>query len=105
MNKAEANYKAKIKQLLKLQETIDMMLSNPKDKEKLKAAVKEMSDSMTRIDAERDLQKDIVDKIADEVGIEKKHVKKFATMYHKQNFNEVQTEFEEVSSLYEDMFG
>ena len=81
------------------------LISNPADKKKLEDAVVELSNSMTRVDAERDLQKDIVDRIADEVGVEKKYVKKLATIYHRQTFAQVQTEQEELESLYEDLFG
>ena len=81
------------------------MLTNPKDKERLTNAVKEMSNSMTRIDAERDLQKDIVDKVYDETGVDKKYIKKLAAIYHRQTFAQVQTEREELEGLYEELFG
>jgi|TARA_B110000908_G_C10264157_1_gene462035 hypothetical protein len=94
-----------LREYIKFKEMIEMMLSNPKDKERLKAGVKELSDSMTRVEAERDLQKDIVEAVFDEIGVDKKIIKKFASMYHKQNFTQVQSEFEEVTGLYEDIFG
>lgn len=81
------------------------MLTNPKDKEKLQNAIQELSNSMTRIDAERDFQKDAVDKVADETGVDKKYIKKLASMYHKQTFAQVQTEQEELEDLYESLFG
>lgn len=81
------------------------MLTNPKDKERLTNAVKEMSNSMTRIDAERDHQKDIVDKAHDETGVDKKYIKKLAAIYHRQTFAQVQTEREELEELYEELFG
>ena len=77
------------------------MLSNPADQKKLADAVKEMSNSMTRVDAEKDLQKNIVDTIHDELGLEKKYVKKVAQLWHKQNFAQMQTEQEEIEGLYE----
>ena len=81
------------------------MITNPKDKEKLTAAIKEISNSMTRIDAERDFQKDAIEKVADDTGVDKKFVKKLATIYHRQTFTQVQTEQEELQGLYEDLFG
>lgn len=81
------------------------MLTNPKDKERLINAVKEMSNSMTRMDAERDHQKDIVDKAADETGIDKKYIKRLSSIYHRQTFAQVQTEREELEGLYEQLFG
>lgn len=99
MREVRRNFKRSFEQ------EMNMLLSSPKDRERLKSSVKEMSDSMTRVDAERDLQKDIVDNISDEIGVEKKHIKKFASMYHKQNFTQVQSEFEEFTNLYEEVFG
>ena len=77
------------------------MLSNPADREKLLASIKEMSNSMTRVDAEKDFQKDIIDKVNDDLGLEKKYVRKLAAIYHRQNFTTVQQEQEELQELYE----
>ena len=84
---------------------LNMMITNPKDKERLQSGIKELSNSMTRVDAERDLQKDIADAVNDDTGIDKKYIKKLASIYHKQTFNAVLTEQEEIQSLYEDLFG
>jgi glutaminase len=81
------------------------MITNPKDKEKLTAAIKELSNSMVRMDAERDFQKEAIANVSDETGIDKKYVKKLATIYHKQTFAQVQTETEEIETLYETLFG
>lgn len=77
------------------------MLSSPADREKLLASIKEMSNSMTRVDAEKDFQKDVIDKVNDELGLEKKYVRKLAAIYHRQNFTTVQQEQEELQELYE----
>lgn len=77
------------------------MLSSPADREKLLSAIKEMSNSMTRVDAEKDFQKDVIDKVNDELGLEKKYVRKLAGIYHRQNFTTVQQEQEELQELYE----
>jgi hypothetical protein len=77
------------------------MLSNPADREKLLASIKEMSNSMTRVDAEKDFQKDVIDKVNDDLGLEKKYVRKLASIYHRQNFTTVQQEQEELVELYE----
>jgi hypothetical protein len=77
------------------------MLHNPADREKLLNSIKEMSNSMTRVDAEKDYQKDVIDKVNDELGLEKKYVRKLANMYHRQNYSTVQTEFDELQELYE----
>ena len=77
------------------------MLSNPKDRDSLLNGIKEMSNSMTRVDAEKDFQKDVIEKLADELSIDKKYIRKLASIYHKQNFTVVQSEMEEVQELYE----
>ena len=77
------------------------MLSNPEDRKKLYNCVIEISNSMTRMDGERDFQKEAIDAIAEELDIEKKYVRKVANIYHKQNMNTVKMENEEVEELYE----
>lgn len=70
------------------------------DKDKLKGAIREMNDSMTRVAAERELQKEIVTKICDELGLDKKLVKRMAKVYFKANFND---EMEE-NKTFEDFY-
>lgn len=77
------------------------MLSNPEDRKKLLNAIKEIDNSMTRVAAERDFQKDAITTIADDLDLEKKYVRKLASIYHKQNFAQVQADQEEVETLYE----
>ena len=79
------------------------MISSPEDRKKLLSAVKEISNSMTRADAERDFKKDAITAIADKLDLEKKYVRKLAVIFHKQNYNEVQQEREELEVLYEAM--
>lgn len=76
-------------------------MNNPKDKETVKQALKEYSNSATRIEAEKDLQKNIIEELSDKVGIEKKYLNKLASMYHKQSFQQFQQETEEMEELYE----
>ena len=77
---------------------------NSVDKQKLASVIKELSDSMTRVDAEKDLQKDIIQVTFENEGFDKKKLRKLATMYHKQNAVEVRTETDEVFELYEELF-
>ena len=81
------------------------MLSNPKDRERLLNAIKEIDNSMTRVAAERDFQKDAINAVADELDLEKKYVRKLASIYHKQNLSQVQQETEEVFELYDLIMG
>ncbi len=79
------------------------MISNPEDRKKLRNAINEISNSYTRIQAERDLVKEIVVDISDKLQIPKRTITKIARIYYKQNFNEEQESFEELESLYEEM--
>jgi hypothetical protein len=74
------------------------------DKEKVAAAIREMSDSMLRIDAEKELMKDIVDVTNEKYGVDKKHFRKIANIFHKRNLEESRTETNEVYELYEELF-
>ncbi|MGB1915287.1 MAG: hypothetical protein ACPHL3_04900 [Paracoccaceae bacterium] len=58
------------------------------DRNKVQGALKEMSDSMTRVSAEKDLQKDIAQRMLDEVGVPKKDFNKLARIYHASNLME-----------------
>lgn len=77
------------------------MLSNPTDQKRLVGAMKELSNSMTRVEAERDFQKEAIDSVAEDLNLEKKYIRKLATIYHKQNMTEFKQENEEVETLYE----
>lgn len=76
----------------------------PEDKKRLHGAIKELSDSMTRVDAEKDLQRDIIQTTFETLGVDKKKIRKLANIYHKQNAVEVRTEAEDVFELYEEIF-
>jgi methyl-accepting chemotaxis protein len=59
-----------------------------KDRKDIQNALREMSDSMTRVSAEKDLQKDIAQKILDEIGVPKREFNKLAKIYHASNLME-----------------
>ena len=86
---------------LKLENVLKMVVNNPKDREVILNAMKEWSNSATRVAAEKDLQKNIISDLADKVDVEKKYLGKLATMYHNQNFAQFQQEREEIEELYE----
>jgi hypothetical protein len=73
----------------------------PQDKKKLEDALKEMSTSMTRVEAERDLQKNLIGDICEELDLNKKVFRKLAKVYHKQNFADEVATHQEFESLYE----
>jgi len=68
------------------------------DRKVLRKAVMEMNDSMTRVGAERELQKETTNEIVDKLGIDKKLFRRMSRAYFRANFKEeVQenTDFEE----------
>lgn len=71
------------------------------DRKRMRKAIMEMNDSMTRVGAERELQKETTNEICNSLGIDKKLFKRMSRAYFKANFNdEVQenTDFEEFYS-------
>ena len=78
-------------------------VTNPADKKKIKDALFEISGSYSRIEAERDLIKDIVQNLADDFELSKKQVNKIARAYHKNNYNQQVAESEEFQELYESL--
>ena len=71
------------------------------DRKKLHNALVEASNLLTRIDAERDLIKNIINDTNKNFQIPKKTIKKLVRVYHKQNFSEEVATHEEFESLYE----
>jgi len=68
---------------------------------KLMGAVKDMANSLGRIAAERDLQKNIRGDICEELDLNTKVFNKLVKTYYKQNFHEEQNTHEEFETLYE----
>ena len=71
------------------------------DRKKVHGALVEASNSLTRIDAERDLIKNIIADASKNFEIPKKTLKKLIRVYHKQNFSEEVATHEEFETLYE----
>lgn len=71
------------------------------DKKQIRGAVVEASNSLLRIDAEKDLIKNIIDGLYDTYKIPKKTLSKIIKVYHKQNFNEEVALNEEFEDLYQ----
>lgn len=76
------------------------MISSPADRKRIKDAMQEISDSMTRMDAEKDLIKEIIKDLNDQFKISKRILSKMARTYHKQNFHNEQQLNDEFESLY-----
>ena len=75
------------------------------DRKKIKDAMQEASNSLLRIDAEKDLIKNIVTDLYDQFKIPKKTLSKMIKVYHKNNFQEEVAEADEFETLYETITG
>jgi len=75
-------------------------ISSPSDRQKIKKMLGEISDSMTRISAERDLIKETIKEMSDEFKLPKRTLNKMAKVYFKQNFHVEQADHEEFEALY-----
>jgi hypothetical protein len=74
---------------------------SPTDKAKILGMLSEISNSLTRIESERDLIKEILERMQDETEIPKKLGRKLARVYHKRNFEEEVAEQNDFVEIYE----
>jgi len=70
----------------------------------LKGRFEELSNSMTRVESERDLMKDIYNGIKEEFEIQPKLSRKLAKTYHKRDIHEVTAEADELEEIYTELF-
>jgi len=75
--------------------------SSPADREKIRRVMCTISDSLTRIEAERDIIKDELNALVEEFEIPKKFLSKMSRTYHRQNFQDLVGESDDFQSLYE----
>lgn len=78
-----------------------LILSNPADQKKLLDVLRETSNSLVRIEAEKDLIKESVKNICDELQLTKRVVNRMVKVYHKQNFHEEVAAHEQFETLYQ----
>lgn len=74
---------------------------SPEDKKKIKTAISVMTDSLTRMDAERDLIKAEAEALYATLGMPAKMSKKLARTKHKASFNNETEEFRLFETLFE----
>jgi Spy/CpxP family protein refolding chaperone len=70
-------------------------------KKELKEAVQQLNDSMTRVAAERDYQKESVNNISDKTGVDKKIIRRMAKVYFKANYSQEQEENRNFEEFYD----
>lgn len=82
-----------------------VMPSSPSDLKEIQNAVKEASNSLIKIDAERDYIKDTSDNMKEKFGMPPAKFKKLVMIYHKQNLNELEAKHEEIKETYIQVMG
>jgi ssDNA-specific exonuclease RecJ len=76
-------------------------VSNPADREKIKKMLAEISGSLTRMEAERDLVRETIKDMSKQFNLPVKTLNRMAKVYHKQNYSQEIAEHEEFEELYE----
>ena len=77
-----------------------MTLTEQEKKDVLRV-IKDCSDSLTRMEGEREFIKESIITLNDKFGLDKAHLRKVVNIYYKQNLAEVQAQNTEVEDLYE----
>lgn len=75
--------------------------SNPADREKIFKVLKTVSESMTRIESERELIKEEIGALVEAYEIPRKFLNRMARTYHRQTYDQVIQETEDFSALYD----
>lgn len=79
--------------------------NDPETLKTIKDALFELSASMTRIEGEKDFQKEALSDLAEKTQVPKKYLSRMANLYHRQNKAEVEGDNELLSELYDAVFG
>lgn len=75
--------------------------SNEADREKIMKSIEAISDSLTRIEGEKNWIKEEIAAVSESTNVPKKFLNKLARTYHKQNFDNVMKEVEDFEALYD----
>ena len=79
--------------------------TNPEDLKKIKAALTQISDTMTIIEGHRGVISDDLKSISETYDLPAKFVRKMARAYHTQTFKKEVQEMEDFQVLYEQVMG
>ena len=77
--------------------------SDPKEREKMKGMLTEITHRLRQIDDNREAMKEIADEVVKTYGIQKKTVTKLARTMYKHNYADLQSENEHFEILYESL--
>jgi len=83
-------------------EVVEIVIpSSPVDRKVVADGIKEISNSMTRIEGERTYIKESIDALHEKFNIDKKYLRRMARDYHKDQFEVVTEEDAQYSDLFE----
>lgn len=86
-------------------QTADIMIPNdPQILKDIKDACIELSASMTRMEGEKDFQKEALKALAENTEVPVKFLKKIAALYHKSTRDQVEADGESALELYDKVF-
>jgi hypothetical protein len=75
--------------------------SSPADLKKLKDGIDELTNSMARVDGEKDYQKESIETLAENFNVDKKYIRRIAVESHRDTFEKKSDEQENFEQLYE----
>jgi len=78
---------------------------DPKVRSEIKKQLDEISNAMTRIDAERDYIREAIKETCEQHQLSKKTFRRMAKTHHKRNFSIEVADHEEFESMYQELVG
>ena len=82
--------------------TVEIVIpSSPVDRKAIADGIKEISNSMTRIEGERTYIKESIEALSEKFGVDKKYLRRMARDFHKDQFEVVTEEDAQYSDLFE----
>lgn len=75
--------------------------SSPVDRKAIADGIKEISNSLSRIEGERTYIKESIDALSEKYGVDKKYLRRTARDYHKDQFEAVTEEDAQYSDFFE----
>lgn len=83
-------------------ETVEIVIpSSPADRKAIADGIKEISNSLTRIEGERAYIKESFEALSEKFGVDKKYLRRMARDFHKDQFEKVTEEDAQYSDLFE----
>lgn len=77
------------------------ILNSPEGRRKLRSLIVDIAAQLQFIADRRETIKEMVDEISEQYGIDKKHIRRMATTYHKANYTEAKKTEESFAAFYE----